>query len=503
MKMVVVLVFMLSVALLCVQTLVAQTKRSPVKPRRVIFNCDGWSVFTDAHGSLDAWVENIFGPLEDSHVDALFWCDGSGGNTARYDSDVLEPWGQRIGKTDPVLMKWIAEGNDPAKVVVREAHQRGIDVFYSFRINDIHDSFESCAEEFPTYKAEHPEWMIGEGQPYGYPTALKFDIPEVRAIKLAVINELFEKWDFDGVEIDFMRGVPYFTPGTEPQNAHILTEFLREVRQDLDQRGEERGRRIELAVRVDEALDICHLDGFDVESWIKEGLLDILVVGAGAGDISVEEFKELAAGTSVRIYACLEAYGSVGRYRPRSEEVRRALALNYWYQGADGIYTFNWFPHSPGRAYEASLLKEIGDPNAMAGKPLVFPAECHLTHLVRDYPHNWAHGVLPAELTEGQTVVVPIMVGEDLVAAAQQHPLSRLELRVECDNLAAGDSLAIALNGEGLLWQKRENGVITVALTPDQVRHGGNHVSLRLARHAPQTEGVVTVNILEIHVVYQ
>ncbi len=100
-------------------------------------------------------------------------------------------------------------------------------------------------------------------------------------------------------------------------------------------------------------------------------------------------------------------------------------------------------------------------------------------------------------------MVVPIMVGEDLVAAAQQHPFSRLELRVECDNLAASDSLAIALNGEGLLWQKRENGVITVALTPDQVRHGGNHVSLRLARHAPQAEGVVTVNILEIHVVYQ
>ena len=495
-------IVMMAVVLVGVQGLWAEGERSPVKPRRVIFNCDGWSVFTGAHGNLDAWVENIFGPLEDSHVDALFWCDGSGGNTARYDSDVLEPWGQRIGETDPVLMKWIAEGNDPAKVVVREGHKRGIDVFYSFRINDIHDSFESCAGEFPTYKAEHPEWMIGEGHPYGYPTALKFDIPEVRAIKLAVIKELFQKWDFDGVEIDFMRGVPHFVPGTEPQNAHILTEFLREVRQHLDLRGEERGRRIELAVRVDENLETCHLDGFDVETWIKEELMDILVVGAGAGDITVEEFKELAASTSVLVYPCLEAYGAAGsKYRPRSEGVRRALALNYWNQGADGIYTFNWFPHLPGRAYEASLLKEIGDPNAMGSKPLVFPAECHLTRLVRNYPHNWAHGVLPAELTEGQTVVVPILVGEDLVAAAQQHPLSRLELSVECSNLTTHDSLSIALNDQGLLWQSRENGVITVALTPQQLTQGRNYVSLRLAQRGPQR--AVTVTATEIHVDYQ
>ena len=88
-------------------------KPRPVKRYRVIFNSDGHGVFKDARGDLDQWIENLFGPLEDSHVDALFWCDGAGGNTANYDSRVLERNGARSGKTDPALEKLITEGNDP------------------------------------------------------------------------------------------------------------------------------------------------------------------------------------------------------------------------------------------------------------------------------------------------------------------------------------------------------------------------------------------------------
>jgi len=61
-------------------------QNNPSKPYRVIFNCDGTAVAEDAGGDFDQWIENIFGPLENSHVDVLFWCDGAGGNTANYES---------------------------------------------------------------------------------------------------------------------------------------------------------------------------------------------------------------------------------------------------------------------------------------------------------------------------------------------------------------------------------------------------------------------------------
>lgn len=477
-------------------------EKQPVKKRRILFNSDGADVFKSVEGNLQNWLLNIFRPIENSHVDALFWCDGAGGNTANYDSDVLELTGQRIGQVDPALVKLISEGNDPPKVVVQEAKKRGLDIFYSFRINDTHDA-RGALNELPTFKIEHPEWLIGD-QPYGEKTALNFAIPEVRQLKLAVIKEIFQKYDFDGLEIDFMRGPPFFIPGQEPQNAPILTQFLRRVRQHLNHRGQERGRPIELAARVDENLGACYLDGFDVATWLREGLIDILILGSGVIDIEVEEFRELAEGTRVLIYPCL--YGHPSRYLPIPEALARGLALNYWHQGADGIYTFNWYSHHPSLAYQIELLKQIGDPTSIEGKNLMFAADRrHAKSLRKFYPHNWRRAVLPAELSAGRTVEVPIMVGVDL-AGARSAPPTQLNLRLECKNLARDDDLVIYLNGTMLEGIKRNNdndAEVSASLRSYQLKQGKNFVSVTLARrNFIETKQPITIDALEIHVTF-
>ena len=242
-------------------------KSQPVKARRLIFNCDGGGIYGADTENIEDVDKYVFEGKE--NVAALFWCDGAGGNTANYDSEVLELNGSRIGKVPPKLLKWIEEGNDPPKIIVQEARKRGLDVFYSFRINDIHDSF--IPEELASFKIAHPEWLIDNSY-YGASTALNFAIPEVRDLKLRVIEEIFEKYDFDGIEIDFKRASPFFQPFHEYRNRHFLTDFLRIVRESLNERGKERGREIELAVRVNENLEACKLDGFDVETWVKKGL---------------------------------------------------------------------------------------------------------------------------------------------------------------------------------------------------------------------------------------
>ena len=211
---------------------------------------------------------------------------------------------------------------------------------YSFRLNDTHD--RGHPQLLATFKKDHPEWSIGEGHAYGDKVSLNFAVPEVRDLKFAVVEEVFRKYDFDGLEIDFMRSPPYFLPGTEPDNAYILTRFMRRIRSHLDQRGEERGRPITLAARVNETIEGCRLDGFDVATWISEGLIDIIIMGSGAIDIEVAKFKELTSGTDVLVYPCL--YGIAGAYRPTPVEMARALAVNYWHQGADGIYMFSVGP---------------------------------------------------------------------------------------------------------------------------------------------------------------
>ena len=87
----------------------------------------------------------------------------------------------------------------------------------------------------------------------------------------SIVNEeLFQNYEFDGLEIDFLRSSPYFLPGTEAKNAHLLTSLLKRIRNHLNEVGNARKRPIRLAVRVNESLRSSALDGYDVAAWIDD-----------------------------------------------------------------------------------------------------------------------------------------------------------------------------------------------------------------------------------------
>ncbi len=470
-----------------------------VRQYRVIFNCDGHAVCSDAQGDLDQWIENLFGPLEKSHVEALFWCAGAGGNTANYESDVLEPTGARIGQTRPWIQKLLDEGHDPPKIVVREARKRGLDVFYSFRINDIHDSF--TPDELATFKVEHPEWLIGErkyGDVTSFRTPLNFAVPEVRELKFRVVEELFQKYDFDGLEIDFMRSAPYFLPGEEAKHAHLLTELLRRIRKHLDERGRQRGRPIRLAARVDTSLEACRLDGIAVPEWIDERLIDYVIIGSGVIDIHVEEFKKLAAPKNVLVYPCL--YGWPSKYYPIPAELAAGLALNYWQQGADGLYLFNWFAHTRNNSertgpYMAGLLKQIGDPAILRARQqhLMFAADRGLPP--RDNPYSRLHCTLPATVTEDKPLMTKIRISEEF------HDDVNITLQLEVANLQADDKFTVTLNNHPVRGLKHDKANRLVAsIVPGSLRAGFNETVVQLAKRSGESEKPRTVTALELHV---
>ena len=264
-----------------------------------------------------------------------------------------------------------------------------------------------------------------------------------------------------------------------------------------------------LAVRVTESLKACHLDGFDVATWIKEEIIDIISMGSGVIDIEVEEFKKLAKGTDVLVYPVL--YGWPSRYNPTSPEMHRAWAANYWHQGADGIYTFNWNAHSyvhrpeqTSKAYQPGLLREVDNPELLRGKNKIFTADRN-PGLQRHYPHSWMNAVLPVSLEAGKQVDIPIMVGEDL----NKSPLPKnIVLKINCERLAETnlcptclrasieDKLDIKLNGSRLSKLSQNSSWLRICLKPNQLKLGRNQVTLRLLT------GELTVTALEIHVFY-
>ena len=492
-----------------------------MKPYRLIYQMDSSGVLP-ASTDVNDYRKGIVGFLEGSHIDCLFWHDGAGGNTANYDSEVLELTGERIGEIDPSLRRLIDEGNDPPRIVVPAAKERGVDIFYSFRINDCHDSF-GHEQLRPTFKVEHPEWTIGAGHPEVHPSVhrnLNFAVPEVRDLKFAVIEEIFRKYDFDGLEIDFLRSPPYFIPSEAPENAHLLTQFLSRVRKHLNQRGKAQGRQIPLAVRVNPTLEACRLDGFDIPTWVEERLVDGLILGSGNIDCDVAAFKNLTDGRGILVYPCVYAwpsgYNIIFGFED-SEPMFRALASNYWSQGADGIYTFNWNAHSyvhrPDKnaqfAPQRGLLREMDAPQRMRSKDKLYVAD-RLLGPKPMLPHNWLHATLPKTLSCGKQVEVPILVGEDFTKSPTPR-LTRLSLTYSAHTEAS--KIQVALNTQPLSkleptdpWLPPDNAdgdlqqgqvhALRQEISPDLLIRGRNHVGVSVVA------GEVTVKGAEIHVLY-
>ena len=492
-----------------------------MNPYRLIYQMDSSGVLP-ASTDVNDYLKGIVGFLEGSHVDCLFWHDGAGGNTANYDSDVLELTGERVGEVDPSLLRLIQEGNDPPKIVVPATKKRGVDIFYSFRLNDCHDSF-GHERLLATFKVEHPEWTIGAGHPEVHPSVhrnLNFAVPEVRDLKFAVIEEIFRKYDFDGLEIDFLRSPPYFVPSEAPKNAHLLTQFLSRVREHLNQRGKEKGRQIPLAVRVNPTLEACRLDGFDVSIWVEERLVDSLSLGSGNIDSDVEAFKSLTDGTGILVYPCVYAwpsgYNIIFGFED-SEPLLRALASNYWGQGADGIYTFNWNAHSyvhrPDKnsqfAPQRQLLREMDTLQAMRGKDKLYVADRLLGEKPM-LPHNWLHATLPQTLERGEQVDVPVLVKEDFT----ESPIPRtIQVSLTYSDLTETSQIEVTLNQRPLSeleltdpWLPPDNTgstsqqgqvyALRQEISPDLLLQGRNHVGILVVA------GEVTVQGVEIHVLY-
>ena len=492
-----------------------------MKPYRLIYQMDSSGVLAAATDVGD-YLKGIVGFLEGSHIDCLFWHDGAGGNTANYDSDVLELTGERIAEVDPSLLRLIKEGDDPPKIVVPAAKERGVDIFYSLRLNDCHDSF-GHERLSPTFKVEHPEWTVGAGHPEVHPSVhrnLNFAVSEVHDLKFAVIEEIFRKYDFDGLEIDFLRSPPYFIPGEASKNAYLLTQFLSRVREHLNRRGEARGRPIPLAVRVNPTLEACQLDGFDIPTWVEERLVDSLSLGSGNTDCDVEAFKTLTDGTGILVYPCV--YGWPSGYNiifgfEDSEPMLRALAANYWGQGADGIYTFNWNAHSyvhrPDKnsqfAPQIQLLREIDAPKAMRGKDKLYAADRLLGEKPM-LPHNWLHATLPKTLERGEQVAVPVQVKEDFT----EPPTPRtIWLSLTYIDLTERSQIEVTLNKQPLSqleptdpWLPPDNTrdtsqpeqvhALRQEIHPELLIQGRNRVEISVVT------GEIAVQGVEIYVLY-
>jgi hypothetical protein len=210
-----------------------------------------------------------------------------------------------------------------------------------------------------------------------------------------------------------------------------------------------------LSVRVPPSLDYSRKQGFDVPTWIREKLVDVVVVGEPGGwnyRLPIEPYRDLAKGTDCKILAQnLCAYKEdrgrsatvlFGERNYYSTEQFRAVAARHWRAGADGIYIWNqhFLKFDRDDRFDRQSWKEIGDPRVLAHRDkhyLVGP--------------KGRGGSLPKELAKaGDGADVNVEIADDLAGANRDGLLASVTLRILIEQLTSLDQLEISLNGAPL-----------------------------------------------------
>ncbi len=447
----------------------------PEKKRRLMFNYDGWSPFYKgpAVASIRAAIERFAG----TQVTTLM-LSPSLGQSVNYPSFVSElchwrPLAPKVreelyhvmsdyaaGGVEEVAGLYRREGFDGFGVLVDAVVASGREAFATLRMNDVHmvtleDGQGPYTDAF--YRT-HPQWRMPAG-------GLNYAIPQVRAHRLAMLEELLRRYPFVGLEMDFLRGPPYFpanaAPATDEPKAHggkegkdaarwtepdpnavdfsrdnaeayvpVMTEFVVAVRAMTARVGKELNRRIEVCARVPSSLAGCRRIGLDPVAWHQHRAMDFLTVGKFlqlVQTLPIAEYQRAMPGLPICASIDYVVGGPLldGYFHPRdgTAEIYRGAAAALCAQGADGLTLFNMFaaqangldPAGKNWNHEEPLevLREMGDPATLEGRDKLYLVDSTFTLFAR--PLFDAQAALPASTGPGAPLRVTLPVGERTV----------------------------------------------------------------------------------------
>ncbi len=447
--------------------------------RRIIWNNDAEDLSGPAFGregfparleSVDQFLGLRMKGLVGTEVDSLFYCGYTREHIWNYPTENIR-----------------ALGPDPLKHVVNFAHQNGMEFVFSIRMNDSHTSFypepRMGRNQWKT-KLDHPEWTQANvtreefeekflpwvrGQTQEHPLAdvhnrrgiasrdyfswSSFDYahPEVRAHYLGVVEGACQRYDLDGIELDWGRHPFYFRSGEERKNVPVMTDFVRQVRQRVDEYARKRGRPILLAMRVADSPALSLSLGLDAETWVGEGWVDLLIAGFGYMPFTVPlgDWVRLGRQNGVPVYGCLSRSTRIFS----KPEAIRAAAYRYWDEGADGISFFNFFFHqAPGAASEIepedyAPFLEVGEPGRIARRSKLYEIDQHLKNGYMNPDLSCWPGQLPLAFS---TESGPCVAELSLQIADRPETASRVTVQVQWQQGTDQERVSLRLNGQTL-----------------------------------------------------
>lgn len=263
-------------------------------------------------------------------------------------------------------------GVDWVKEISLACRRRGISPWLSVRMNDLHGanswegSYMNCAlQRDPRFRLSGQEINPRDGTKYIW-QGLDYKHPEVRDYMLTMIRELVENYDYEGLELDWLRCPFCIDAPASPEQIEMITKWHAQVRELTQARAKQTGKPFALGVRIPCRLGQLKAVGLDIKAMVDAGLLDFVNFSnfwQTTWDVPYDQLRR-ELGDKVAIYGVVEAAPNwMNAFDPKAEtksfrllstspELIRGNAAGKLAMGVDGIETFNFFvsdtpPHEP------------------------------------------------------------------------------------------------------------------------------------------------------------
>ena len=505
-------------------------KQAAQRVRHILFNDDG--SYNQAYDTPDKFLSLRLCPAVEAAVDTIFYCTGNTTIFRGHCPQVGEMHGELVplsqGESDRIKLESIRAlnevGHDQLSLACAYCRENNVEIFFSMRMNDLHDVLWELRRS--RWKRDHLDYCLGKPEdrdkypatdPHHWWTALDYEQPEVRDYIFRILEDVCTRYDIDGIELDWWRMPILFRPSlefksVEARQVTIINMLMERVRAMTDRVGQQRGRPLLITCRVPLGAARSHAIGLDVETWLEDDLVDLLVLGGGYAPMAmapqVREMVRLGHRFGVQVYPCISGSGLKAEYD--SPEAARAVALNIWQAGGDGVYLFNIFPEQGD-----TFLNKFSTPETLRGLQRVYAVD----HFIPERflgcyrPALVAPGRLPVTWMFGQAAMVNLSVGENILASAPEGKKVHSRLRLKLSNVLPGEVVKVTLNGIPLPATKPDKPFTTKETTawyhldvdPIFFRAGDNNVLVQLtAGNAVQadTNKSVTLERLDLFVKY-
>ena len=432
---------------------------------RVIYNIDSTQLFLGTFGPIEAATIDRF-VAEHAHAGVTDLLINVNAQRTNYDSDVWEAtWEEE--NPDAPQVEWMDNtrvlhdaGIDYPRRMLAQARHNGMRGWISIRMNDAHLPNEPDHPLHSEFWREHPEWHLPN-------SGLDFAEPDVRQHYINLIREVTERYDLDGIELDFLRFRYYFRGGEEQAGLPLMTALVATA-DSLATAAEERlGHPVDLAVRVPTSPTVSRALGLDVEAWVGAGSIDLLTASpfwsSTNTDIRVDEWKDLIGEKDVVLAVSAEDgidSGGVSR-RTMTRSEMRGLFAAVVYEGARP-YFFNLFT-DPWKLWRhedyVGIIEDVSDETALF--------ELERGHVVT-IADPWVEGEpRPRELlpVTGTDVSVRINIGP--------APSSERAVTVE---LVVDEEADVRVNGAVTSFDAVEEAHELLAIGIEEARRPPRHV---------------------------